>query len=498
MLHQHSKSPGYKQRPMLSVVIAVLGLIIACTLLVACGEATDPGNADASGTPMTGMSKSEATAVAMVTGTAEAINQQVSGAGSELEAAVHEYLIRNITTPYKDVSIKVLSQDDAYATVEVHVMLRLTADSPWDENVATLEFALVNGQWKVSKTATFASVAGQATTTAQAQIAGATATAGMEARILRDARVADLHAIHMLSATEGWALGRDVILHYTGGVWAPQSIPPGLMQGSHGLIDIYMHSASDGWIVGGHAAPNGALQYNDAFVLHYDGSQWSQVGALPGDGKGYILASIDMVSPTEGWAVGNSTILHYTTNSTEAAGKWESVKAPGERNYHLLDVKMVSASEGWATGGNGVMLHYTGEEWIMVESGVHDHMYCLAVVSPTDVWALGDYGHATHYDGKSWTEPDLALNWSNYFRFRGASFSSPSDGWAVDEGRGKFLHFSNGKWQELEETLSPKRNKVGGEGLSGIHMLSSEEGWAVGEGGAILYFTNGKWEEIKR
>jgi photosystem II stability/assembly factor-like uncharacterized protein len=411
--------------------------------------------------------------------------------------------------PYKDVSVKVLSQDDAYATVEVHAMLRPDAEKPWDEQVRTLQFALVSGQWKVSKTDSFASVAGLATATAQAQIAAATATAGMEARFQSDARGANLSAVHMLSATEGWALGENVMLHYTGGEWVPQRIPDtmpgGRVHGTQGLRDIYMLSANDGWIVGGDPASNGAIEYNVAFILHYDGTQWSTVGELPEAGKGYTLTAIDMVSPTEGWAVGNNTILHYTTASTGGStgagggmGTWEKVKSPGDGNYALYDIKMVSADEGWATGRSGIMLHYKGGTWSQVESNVHDHMYTLAVVSSSDVWALGDYGHTTHYDGTAWTEPNLALNWSNNLQFRGASFSSPADGWAVDKWGGRFLHFSNGKWQELEESLSPKRNNSRAEGLYGIFMLSAEEGWAVGAEGLVLHYIDGKWTEFKR
>ncbi len=417
------------------------------------------------------------------------------------------YLSRNTSVPYKDVSIQVLSQDDAYATVEVHAMLRPDADKPWDEHVRTLQFAMVSGQWKVSKTAGFVSLAGQATATAQAQIAGATATAGMEARFRQDARSAKLDAVHMLSATEGWAIGENVILHYTGGEWVPQRIPdtmPGV-HGTHGLRDIYMLSGSDGWIVGGNPASNGAIEYNEAFILHYDGTQWSTVGELPEDGKGYTLTAVDMVSPTEGWAVGNNTILHYTTPSnggTEGAGggrgRWEKVKSPGDENYALYDIKMVSADEGWATGGSGIM-HYKDGTWSEVERGVQEGMYCLAVISADDVWALGSYGHATHYDGTAWTAQNLDPDaMSSRLRLWGASFSSSSDGWAVDSTDGALLHYSDGKWQKLDKSLRPTREYGRSSDLNDIYMLPTGEGWAVGAEGWILHYIDGKWEEIKR
>ncbi|HYP39271.1 MAG TPA: hypothetical protein VEX13_02840 [Chloroflexia bacterium] len=441
------------------------------------------------------MSSEEATIVAMVTATAVAINQQVSGASSELEAAVLAYLTRNITTPYKDVEIMVVSQDDAYATVEVHAMLRIDADSPWDEHVVTLQFAQVSGQWKVSKEGSFASLAGQATATAQAQVAQSTATAQAIVNYRESARTADLLAIHMLNPSEGWAIGEEVILHFTSstGTWEPQHMPGGRPR------DVDMLTSDDGWIVGDTFSPNGIAQY----ILHYDGTAWSTVEGIPSDGQGYVLTAIDMVSPTDGWAVGANTILHYTSGSAGGGrGKWESVKPNTDEQYTLYDIKMVSAEEGWATGWGGIIMHYIDGAWTKVESGVQDTMFSLAVVSPTDIWAVGDNAHATHYDGQAWRAHNLdpdAFIWSK-FNLRGVAFTSSDDGWAVDTGDGTFFRYSNGTWTRLEGDLTPQRvNKRGPiTGLNSISMLSTEEGWAVGQNGSILHFTGGQWEEVKR
>lgn len=161
---------------------------------------------------------------------------------------------------------------------------------------------------------------------------------------------------------------------------------------------------------------------------------------------------------------------------------------------------MVSADEGWATGGGGIMLHYKGGTWSQVESGVHDHMYTLAVGSSTNVWALGAYANATHYDGTTWMAQNLDPDamFSSRLTLRGASFSSSSDGWAVDSTDGVLLHYSDGKWQRLDDSLRPKRGNGKANDLNDIFMLPTGEGWAVGGEGWILHYIDGKWGEIKR
>jgi hypothetical protein len=63
-----------------------------------------------------------------------------------------------------------------------------------------------------------------------------------------------------------------------------------------------MASASEGWVISG------------GLFLHYTGGTWTRVDNPPGNLGVY---GVMMVSPTEGWAVGNGlfggTILHCTT-----------------------------------------------------------------------------------------------------------------------------------------------------------------------------------------
>lgn len=70
----------------------------------------------------------------------------------------------------------------------------------------------------------------------------------------------------------------------------------------------------------------------------------------------FSLNGVAMVSPDEGWAVGNGgVILHYQS------GAWTQAQSPTGEN--LSSVIMISVSEGWAIGDHGTMLHEQSGTW---------------------------------------------------------------------------------------------------------------------------------------
>src|SRR5262249_37069516 len=105
--------------------------------------------------------------------------------------------------------------------------------------------------------------------------------------------------ISMVSANEGWAVGRQegggIIVHYQGGQWSPVQITGG----AEPLSSLDMLSASEGWSVG-----------KQGTILRYSDGRWSQDPSPTSSD----LSSISMVSPTEGWAVGPDVMLHYTNS----------------------------------------------------------------------------------------------------------------------------------------------------------------------------------------
>ncbi|PZS00440.1 MAG: hypothetical protein DLM69_06410 [Candidatus Chloroheliales bacterium] len=64
---------------------------------------------------------------------------------------------------------------------------------------------------------------------------------------------------------------------------------------------------------------------------------------------------------------------------------------------------------------------------------------------------------------------------------------STSEGWAVGDG-GTILHYSNGNWT----TVNSPANQF----LWSVYMVSATDGWAVGNRGTILHYSNGNWTTV--
>jgi hypothetical protein len=96
-----------------------------------------------------------------------------------------------------------------------------------------------------------------------------------------------LGSVHMVSATDGWAVGRDgTILHYDGTSWSTASSPT-----SEHLEAVVMVSATDGWAVG-----------KKGEILRYTCTSWTTVPSPTIED----LNGLSFVNPREGWAVGDT------------------------------------------------------------------------------------------------------------------------------------------------------------------------------------------------
>ena len=151
-----------------------------------------------------------------------------------------------------------------------------------------------------------------------------------------------LWALSLLSAEEGWAVGDHVILRLHAGRWEIEENRP-----EKSLRHIDMVSDTDGWISADECSSS------DISLLHYENGHWMRV-LVPHEPSTDIICggTIRMVSPDEGWMVGNA-IFHYQ------GGQWQQVTDRISPN--LQDIDMISPDEGWAVGQEGdygMILHY--------------------------------------------------------------------------------------------------------------------------------------------
>jgi photosystem II stability/assembly factor-like uncharacterized protein len=62
---------------------------------------------------------------------------------------------------------------------------------------------------------------------------------------------------------------------------------------------------------------------------------------------------------------------------------------------------MLSPDEGWAVGDEGVILLYYNGAWRQVQSPTSQALSSVVMVSPLEGWAVGD-GVIIHYQAGSW------------------------------------------------------------------------------------------------
>lgn len=156
------------------------------------------------------------------------------------------------------------------------------------------------------------------------------------------------------------------------------------------------------------------------------------------------LTGISMVSPDEGWMIGNTATMTYTT-ATQST----------DRN--------IVTSQNDVQGPNALLYHYNNEKWtpyVLPPAIAHSSMLrAISMDSPTDGWAAG-----------LWFDGPVGL---------------------VTSVRGLLLHYDGTTWHQVP---SPVNN-----GIAGIHMLSATNGWAYtdsgdGHGLQILRYNGSVWQ----
>lgn len=308
------------------------------------------------------------------------------------------------------------------------------------------------------------------------------------------------YSVFMVSSTEGWAVGSGgAIYHYFGGTWTAFASPVAVS-----LRSVFMNSPTDGWAVGDHGT-----------ILHYTGGIWSGPFS-PGTTTNNLL-SVFMVSSTEGWAVGaagsTGTILHYAGGTWTALPSNQIPTSPVS-NFNFNSVFAKTATDIWTVGTAGVIVHWDGVNWGSVTSptinnftSIHFGPPLIGPINSNDGWAVGNAsatGEPTiyHWNGFMWTK-GIAIGTSN--DLNSVFMLSSGDVWTVGGGKNPtascvtgpcpvILHFNGGSWN----TVTPP---PGSYKLKSVFMVSTSEGWAVGEsmvpasytgvtaGGIILHYT---------
>jgi len=161
---------------------------------------------------------------------------------------------------------------------------------------------------------------------------------------------------------------------------------------------------------------------------------------------------------------------------------WELFGTAATGTMYCMD--MIDSTEGWAGGMAGFMMHYTGDNWVGVETDFDSPVFGIDMLGAGSGWGVTYKGQVIRYNG-AWvvhSEPiDAPLS--------DITMLSESSGWAVggpSAAGGTILRYNGSSWQQVSCPVSSW--------LRAIDMLSVNDGWIVGVGGAVLRWNGSAWE----
>jgi hypothetical protein len=177
-----------------------------------------------------------------------------------------------------------------------------------------------------------------------------------------------------------------------------------------------MLSSSEGWAMGGDGDGR-------SYLLHISNGGWQQVSLPAADPQG-APAVMAMRTPDEGWLAvanpkgaqggANTSLLHYT------GGTWSLVASV---LHYITDIAPVADGEawviGWNTDGTSSLVHVKGRAATVVLTSPGNSSFShLRMFAPNDIWIEGAMHAASnadiddvplvyHFDGAAWSNVNL-------------------------------------------------------------------------------------------
>jgi photosystem II stability/assembly factor-like uncharacterized protein len=307
----------------------------------------------------------------------------------------------------------------------------------------------------------------------------------------------DLWTYSYISATKGWLAGSQgtVLATTNGGVdWTEVVTAP------RDLFSIYFADSNTGWAAGAGVilkTTNGGTTWTQQF--RNDSLYFEKIQAL---------SSEKVVALSQSCSGG----LYYSING---GTNWEKADFPEEVHW-IGDFAFVNANYGWLTHGEGIA--YTvngGEAWdnTQVENCSVEK---LAFIDKDKGWAVGeeyeyedlDYNYTGNYlflnttdGGVTWNEisatplaPDAECSWIHKMQF-----TDQNKGWLI------LAVYQNNTYPDFRVYNTTDGGVTWNvvsklpQGITNIHFISPNRGWAVGLGGKIFATTDGgtTWRQHK-
>jgi cysteine-rich repeat protein len=161
-----------------------------------------------------------------------------------------------------------------------------------------------------------------------------------------------------------------------------------------------------------------------------------------------------------------------------------------EEQGFLHDVWGRSARDVFAVGARGTILHFDGEQWSSMVSGIADDLHGVWGVPDGPVYAVGDQGTILRYQDGAWSRVSLPYDAERFPWVRSAQFgaiwgSGPDDIYVVGNSEGLILHWDGTGWAPVRTEIDQPLLHVWGR----RDRRGSNEDVAVffaGEAGTVL------------
>jgi hypothetical protein len=236
-----------------------------------------------------------------------------------------------------------------------------------------------------------------------------TGTTVREVPVPRTASGSYLHAVAATSATDAWAVGGRLLLHWNGTAWTRWPLPAGLGDSTFTALAA---TSANAWAVT-YAGHRGSLPA----IMHWNGRRWGQV-ASPDIGMSYALSAVAATSARDVFAVGSAPehsssalLLHWNGRSWTCA-RAAQIHLPKLPELFLNAVSASSADNAWAVGSyfvsayRALALHWNGHTWQQVMIPGQGILQGGTVIPQSDgAWAVGVGDSGTlilHWNGTAW------------------------------------------------------------------------------------------------
>jgi hypothetical protein len=298
-------------------------------------------------------------------------------------------------------------------------------------------------------------------------------------------------------------------MHWTSIPFPSPSQPPGIQYLEYGLASVAAVATNDVWVVGGVLSYySGKSAAFSAVIEHWDGKAWSIVSG-PGNGTVAGLTGIAALGSGTVWAVGQFEAANgpsATDVEEYTGGQWAVVDSPspGTLSNELKGVAAISPTDIWAVGdssGGTLTEHWNGGAWGYYPSPngflADDTLNGVAASSSNDVWAVGTapFSGSTnadlieHWNGSQWSiVPGTTTSEANGAELNAVAARSASDVWAVGGSSGNPVgpfaeHWNGSQWSRV--ATAPASNPgdttmLSDDSLLGVAAVSASDVWAVG------------------